>query len=94
MFYRGASQTMEEFSMLIDYLMFHGLVEDGVEVVIRALQTESEARALFEKAVDDYIHRFDGGEELSVLLKGIRYRSMAIVRRSYSTTEIGMERGQ
>jgi hypothetical protein len=93
-FYRGAGETMEEFSLLIDYLMFHGLVEEGVRILIRALQKESEARALFEKAADDYIHRFEGGDELSTLLKGIHYQSMAIVRRSYSTTEIGMERGE
>lgn len=92
-FYRGPGKVLEEFSLLIDYLMFHGLVDDGVEISIRAFMPVKEARALFERAVADYIVRFEGGEELSALLKSIRYESMTFVRRQYSTVEIGMTRG-
>jgi hypothetical protein len=91
-FYRGPGKAMEEFSLLIDYLMFHGLVDDGVEICVRVFMQGKESRALFDKAVEDYIVRFEGGDELSALLKGIRYESMACVRRQYSTVEIGMNR--
>jgi hypothetical protein len=92
-FYRGPGAVIDEFSLLIDYLMFHGLVDDGVVISIRALVQNKEARALFEKAIDDYIVRFEGGDELSGLLKAIQYESMGFVRRQYSTAEIGMNRG-
>ena len=92
-FYRGPGNATEEFSLLIDYLMFHGLVDAGVEISVRVFMQGKESRALFDKAIEDYIVRFEGGDELSSLLKKIRYDSMAIVRRHYSTVEIGMKRG-
>lgn len=92
-FYRGPGAVIEEFSLLIDYLMFHGLVDEGVDISVRAFVQNKEARALFDKAIDDYIVRFEGGDELSSLLKAIRYESMSFVRRQYSTVEIGMNRG-
>lgn len=91
-FYRGPGKAAEEFSLLIDYLMFHGLVDDGVEICVRVFMQHKESRALFDKAIDDYIVRFEGGEELAALLKAVRYESMAFVRRQYSTIEIGMNR--
>lgn len=91
-FYRGSGQLVEEFSLLIDYLMFHGLVDAGVDILIRALMPDTEAKALFENAIEDYIRRYDGGEEIATLLKAIRYESMTQVHRAFSTTEIGMKR--
>jgi len=93
-FYRGKGQLLEEFSLLIDYLMFHGLVDDGVDILVCALMPDTEARALFAKAIDDYILRFDGGKEIAATLQAIRYQSMTQVRRAFSTTEIGMNRGR
>jgi hypothetical protein len=93
-FYRGKGQQLEEFSLLIDYLMFHGLVDEGVDILVRALMPDAEAKALFDKAIDDYILRYDGGEEIARMLKSIRYQSMTHVRRVFSTIEIGMRRGR
>jgi hypothetical protein len=93
-FYRGKGQRVEELSLLIDYLMFHGLVDDGVDILIRALMPDPEAKALFEKAIDAYIIRYDGGKEIEERLKSIRYQSMTQVRRAFSTSEIGMRRGK
>lgn len=92
-FYRGRGERVEEFSMLFDYLMFHGLVEDGVEINVRTLMPDPEASAQFTKAIDDYIRCIGGGPEISKLLKDIRYESMTQVRRVFSETEIGMTRG-
>jgi len=90
-FYRGPGKAMEEFSLLIDYLMFHGLVDEGVNITVRVSMQGKESRALFDKAIDDYIVRFDGGDQLAALLKAIHYESMTFVRRQYSTVEIGMK---
>lgn len=92
-FYRGQGKTVEEFSLLIDYLMFHGLVDDVMEVSVRVFMQDNESRARFDKAIEDYIVRFEGGDELTALLKAIHYESMAFVKRQYSTVEIGMNRG-
>jgi len=93
-FYRGKGEHIEEFSLLIDYLMFHGLVDEGTDILVCALMPSIESNALFVKAIDDYILRYDGGDELTLMLKAIRYRSMTQVRRAFSTTEIGMDRGR
>ncbi|HWR17214.1 MAG TPA: hypothetical protein VN577_20465 [Terriglobales bacterium] len=92
-FYRGRGEVVEEFSLLIDYLMFHGLVDQGVNIVVCALEPHQEANALFVKAIDDYILRYEGGEEISNLLKAITFESITQVRRAFSTSEIGMKRG-
>lgn len=93
-FYRGKGEQIEEFSLLIDYLMFHGLVDEGIDILVCALMPDTEAKALFVKAIDDYILRYDGGDEFTLMLKAIRYQSMTQVRRAFSTTEIGMDRGR
>ena len=93
-FYRGKGERREEFSLLIDYLMFHGLVDEGVDVLVLSLEPHVEAKALFAKAIDDYIHRYGGGDEMGAMLKAIRFQSITQVRRSFSTTEIGMNRGR
>lgn len=93
-FYRGKGQQLEEFSLLIDYLMFHGLVDQGVDILVCALMPDVEARALFAKAIDDYILRYHGGKEIAETLQAIRYQSMTQIRRAFSTTEIGMNRGR
>jgi hypothetical protein len=93
-FYRGKGEQIEEFSLLIDYLMFHGLVDEGIDILVCALMPDTEARALFVKAIDDYILRYDGGEEIALMLTAIRYQSMTQVRRAFSTTEIGMDRAR
>ena len=93
-FFRGKGEQMEEFSLLIDYLMFHGLVDDGVDIVVRGFALQAEARVLFDKAIEDYIVRYDGGKEIRDRLKAITYRSMTEMRRSFSTSELGMKRGQ
>jgi hypothetical protein len=93
-FYREKGERVEEFSLLIDYLMFHGLVDEEVKIVVFALEPYTEAKALFAKAIDDYILRYGGGQEIASLLKDISFQSMTNVRRVFSTTEIGMDRGR
>lgn len=93
-FYRGKGERIEEFSLLIDYLMFHGLIDQETKVDIFALEPHKEAKAFFAQAIEDYIRRYEGGDEIAQLLKAVTFQSITHVRRTFSTVEIGMSRGK
>jgi hypothetical protein len=89
-FYRGAGASAQEFLYLIDYLMHYQMLRPGTAIKVRTLEPDSNSAAHFQRAVQEYIENYEGGDEIRALLSAIDYRQINQVHRSFSTIEIGM----
>lgn len=89
-FYKGRGERTQEFLHLIDYLLYHNLLEQGVSVKIRTLDPHPTSAAVFQKAISDYIEAFEGGPDIEKRLKAIEYKQISKIRMNFSLVELGM----
>jgi hypothetical protein len=92
-FYRGKGASTEEFLYLIDYLMHYQMVRTGLTIKVRTLEPDSNAAAFFERAILECTDKYQGGEEIAAILRGIEYKQINHVHRSFSQLEVGMNHG-
>ena len=92
-FYRGKGASAEEFLYLIDYLMHYQMVKPGLSIRVRTLEPDPNAAAHFERAIVECTDKYRGGEEIAGLFRGIEYKQIAQVHRSFSQIEVGMDHG-
>ena len=92
-FYRGRGELTQEFLHLIDYLMYHNLIDQGISVKIRTLDPDPVSAAVFQKAIGDYIEAFKGGPDIEKRLKAIEYKQISKIKVNFSLVELGMKHG-
>jgi hypothetical protein len=90
-FYRGRGQITDEFLHLIDYLMYHELIDKDVNVKIRTLDPDPAASAIFNKAIADYIEAVKGGPDIEKRLRAIEYKQISKIKMNFSLVELGMK---
>jgi hypothetical protein len=93
-FYRDRGSLAQEFLYLIDHLMHFQQIAPGVKTLIRTLDADSTAAANFERAVEEYIVEYGGGDEARNELKKIEFAPIHKIHTSFSSEVIGMMRGQ
>jgi hypothetical protein len=89
-FYRGKGESTEEFLYLIDYLMHYQMIKVELDIKVRTLEPDPNAAAFFERAITEYTEKYRGGEEIAALLRGIDYKQINQVHRSFSQIQVGM----
>jgi hypothetical protein len=93
-YFRGFGKTAEEFLYLIDHLLHYQMVKEGVAIRIRVVDSAENAVANFQRAVEEYIENYDGGDsELASLLRAVTYDLIPQVKSQFSLEKIGMNRG-
>src|ERR1035438_4284100 len=90
-FYRGRGQFTDEFLHLIDYLMYHELIDKGIEVKIRTLDPDPASLAVFKKAIGDYIEAVGGGPDIERRLRAIEYKQINKVKMNFSVVDLGLK---
>lgn len=93
-FYRRNGSTTQEFMYLIDYLRHYQVLGEDTDVLIKTLDTVPTAHATFQKAVQQYIEEMSDGNadnDLSTLVKAIKYSKMTQVISTFSSIELGMD---
>jgi hypothetical protein len=88
-FYRGRGELTQEFLHLIDYLMYHNLIDQGVSVSIRTLDPDPASAAIFQKAISDYIEAFRGGPDIEKRLRAVEYKQFNKIKVNFSQVELG-----
>lgn len=100
-YYRDRGDTTDEFMYLIDWLLTHQVLHDGVTIRIRTLNSDRAAASFFARAKQTYVENYAlltepkaGGQnkaaELEKRLSAITCRAMGHTRSTFSDIEIGM----
>lgn len=90
-FMRKRGHTVDEFLYLIEYLNHHHVIEIGHEVTIRILDPHPNSSPNFNKAKDQYIEGYEGGEEFRKLLDAIDIGKLEDVRTEFCDKELSRQ---
>lgn len=90
-FMRKRGHTVDEFLYLIEYLTHHHVIGVGHEVTIRILDPHPNSSPNFNKAKDQYIEGYEGGEEFRKLLDAIDIGKLEHVRTDFCELELSRQ---
>ena len=93
-FYRRRGETTQDFTYLLDYLRHYQVLREDTDIQLKLLDPAPHASALFQKAVQSYVDELAGKESDTALaerVRAVRYKGIAQVRTTFSTTELGMD---
>jgi hypothetical protein len=93
-FYRRKGGTAQEFLYLIDYLMHYQVLVEPTKVLIKILDPDLMAPAVFKKALEQYLEECEESVEIKERLETIEYSSITQVQTKFYEIEIGMNNGQ
>lgn len=94
LYYRGKGTSAEEFIYLFDYLRNFQLLQEGIDVEVKLLDTSPHAQPMFQKAQQDYVDGLSNGISASPLAERvaqIQYNRMSQVTTRFSDIELGMD---
>jgi hypothetical protein len=92
-FYRNKGDSVPEFLYLIDYLMSYQVLNENTDIHLRTLETDLNASAFFQKAIQEYTEQCDDSAEILELLRAITYAQINDIHTQFSEIEIGMDNG-
>ena len=93
-FYKREGKTTDEFMYLLDYLRQHDLLDDAIDIRIKAFEPDKKCSANFQKASQKYIEEMsdgDGVNDLARYIQAIDFSVVTQVKSTFSTVEIGMD---
>jgi hypothetical protein len=90
-YYKRNGSNVEEFIYLVDYLFHWQMISEDISIKIKLTNPSTAAPAVFNRAIKDYVGRYNITKELSERLKDIKLETIKTIVTTFNETEIGMD---